>query len=891
MNDVCLEWSVLNLTFIPKSDNDHLNCVRFSFETGIGGNPTGDKVTLKLYLEDDNNREVKVGYVSLDGSGLIDLVPEFRTMIVYIDLINPVVLTLPTSLPLIGEVQKYLLKATSTGQALIGVKLDKADNFLESSFIDLNQGPSQRIEDRFALAVKQDVLRGIIVESFQRYDSNEVRLHRVNGDDVTFSSNSINIHGGLTYSSSCGVFDIDLDLNYYLKVIFANPNGNPSIIIHLGFSFANIGERIQATLCGIIEAIDDIRLPSLLVPVALAVVSPVAYIFAEEMANSVAGDQLNLSTMNLEGLTVEKLSELTWRIDLRPVAALGKWGGLLYPLRFSEVKLDDDGRVVLLGDQDVDPSTPSADEAEFTGEIESALDRWSFKINERNIGSASGAHMRDVTLFKTGNGLASVLDWEILDDSHNCFSARHEPLIYLPETYSTPLVRDLCLGSVILSPQNSFKIMVSFGPSFMKDDASGGSPGQRVNYIPAAGDKFNAKLRVTYKTNDGDQSWHLKHLYVDLEGEITHGYHIEGPSVFTGPNIPHVFVPDEILHIANELDVTDDLWVQVPEASEISLLNVTALEQTVEELIIQETDGTQLARAIGSEDKALSIAVHRGQQLRLKTIPANDITETRFYVQRHQLTPMNEISLPAQVNYFECRGGSLLAVSGNKLYLYDVTDVSKPVLIGKSSLNNNVKILQSTEELDTYLVSDGEQIYLIKPPIKPKRSIVAKRKKIPKREGKIYALKQVDGGISYVSEKQLSQKSRGENNSSKRPSSLGSKIIMVRDEDRLNVYSNELNTETLLEGVPQLNPIEQEGRRLYINRKDGSTAVVDITDPDRPVITAEYSTGQLRRQVKVRGDQAYRLVKDGKHIQTYKVILCQISREKLNHITRNTLKG
>jgi hypothetical protein len=886
---VCLEWSIQNLTFLPRSVDDPVNSVRFSFETGIGGNSTGDKVTLKLYLEGERNREVKISYVSLEGSGLIDLVPEFRTIIVYIDLVHPVVISLPISLQSIGEVEKYLIKTNSMGHALIGVKLENTQNFQESVFLNSNQGPSQRVKDRFALAVKHDVLRSIIVDSFRRFDEDKIHLHGLNEDNVTFSSNSIDVRGGLTYSSPCGVFNVNLDLNYHVRATFSNPDGGLSILIHMGFSFADIGERIQATMCGIVEAIDDLRLPMLIVPAALAVVSPLAYLFAEDVANSTADDQLTLSS-SFEGLTIKKINELTWRIDLEPVAALEKWGGLVYPLRFGEVNLSNDERVLLSGDQDIEPSTRNDDEAQFTGEIESVYDELSFEINERSIGLTSGTHTREVELYKTGDGLASVIDWEIEDDVNNCFSVKHEPLINLPDTYNTPLMRDLSRGSIILSPQNSFKLPVSFGPAFMRSDMLN-DPGQRISYIPAAGEKFRAKLRVSYKTNDGDQSWHLKRIYLDLKGEITPGYHIEGPSIFTGPNIPHVFVPDEILHIANEIEAAEDWWEKAPGSVDYDLISVTALEPSIEELIVEEMDGTLLARALGSDDKVLSLSVYRDQGLRVKATSVNEGDDTHFYIQRHQLIPVKQISVPGQVMFFECRGDHLLAASGNNLYLYDVNDVTKPVLLGKSSFKNDVRILQIGEAPDTFLVSDGDQVQVIKSPVKPKRSIVAQRKKIPKKEGEVYALKQEKGNLSYVSEKQLNKRNTTDKNQSQRSSSLGSKIIMVRDEEKLNVYSSEFNPDKVLEGVPQLRPIEQENKKLYINRRDGGTAVVDITDPDRPVITAEYSAAQQRRYVQVRGNRAYRLVKDGKHIQTYKVLPCLISREKLNQITRTTLQS
>jgi hypothetical protein len=901
INNVCVEWGIHNLSFLPRAQEDPLNCVRFSVETGIGGSLTGDRVILKLYLEGEKNRDLRIGYVSREGPGLIDLVPEFKNILMYIDVVNPVVERLPPELQLIWVVEKYLLKATATGAALIGVQLSRGgSDFLESSFHSLNQGPSEVSTDRFALAVKQNVIRDIITSSFQGYETEGVRIHSINRDNITFTSSELKVEGGLTYSSPCGLFNVNIDMDYSLTASFSNPTGDFSIRLNFGLSFANIGERIQATTCGIIEAIDSMGLPYLLVPAALAIISPIAYVFAEELANSMAGQQAYLPLEDLEGVLVERVNDRTWDITIRPVTALGKWGGLVWPVRFRHIDLNDDGRVVIAGNQDADPSTPGKQEAEFAGDIASTRNKWKFSVNERDIGLVGGAQFKRVILVKDGGNLASIIDWEIVDNPNRCFSTSHEPLISLTEEYNTPLMRDLSRGSYILSPQNTVKVNVTFGPTFQRYESSSGLPGRLINFIPSPGDVFYAKLKITYKVKDGGGSWQVRQLYIDLEGEITFGYIIEGPSIFTGPDILHVYVPDEIFHIAEEFEALDDLWVDLPPRSDFDLLHVYSLEPGIRELRVEDMGGALMAKASGSPDKMLTIAAPVGRDHKIVAEPEENIPGTHFYVQRQQLTPQSEIDFTEPVSGVECRGDTLAVSTGKEVSLYNITDLTRPVILGRSLFKQSVKVLQPIEEQEAFMVTDGETIQIIKPPIKPRRTIVDYRKKVPGTTGKLLSLNYVNGIILYVSEKQTGQINKNE---LKPPAQaiknlkleikaisahIGSSVTVISDGQNLNLFSSDLTPRGVLKGVTPIEYIEQDGWYLYLHRKDGGTLVANVSNQYNPEIIAEYRSGNSRRHLKVRGRKAFRA--QGKTLQLYRVSTRRIDRDKLNRMTRDNLK-
>ena len=111
---------------------------------------------------------------------------------------------------------------------------------------------------------------------------------------------------------------------------------------------------MQATACGIIDAIDSKGIPYLLVPAALAIIGPVAYVLAEELANMTAGQQAYLPLSDMDGVQVERVNNRTWDITIRPVASLGGLGGLVWPMRFRRIDLSDEGRVVIAGDQDAE---------------------------------------------------------------------------------------------------------------------------------------------------------------------------------------------------------------------------------------------------------------------------------------------------------------------------------------------------------------------------------------------------------------------------------------------------------------------------------------------------------------------------------------------------------
>jgi hypothetical protein len=858
-------------------------------------------VVLKLYLEGEKNKEIKIGYVSKEGAGLIDLVPEFKNILMYIDAVNPVVNTLPSELQPIGEVEKYLLKATITGAALLGIQLIQGGrDFQESLFHSLNQGPTHNPSDSFALAVKQDVLKDLITKSFQGYEAEGLRIRGISRENISFKPNELCVEGGLTYSTPCGEFNIDIDLDYVLEATFSNPSENMVIRLHFGVSYATIGERMQATVCGIIDAIDNMRLPYLLVPFALAIISPIAYILADDLANMMAGQQAYLPIEDLEGVSIEKVDKRTWDITLQPVTALGKWGGLVYPILLRHIDLDEESRVVVVGTQDIDPTTQGVQGVEYAGEITSTRNTWKFKIDEREIGGVDGSQSKNIVLTKRDGNIASVIDWEIVDDPYKCFHAIREPLIKLPEDYNTPLLKDLANGSLILSPQNTIKVKVTFGPTFQRYESSSGKPGRWIQFIPTPGDTYTAKLKVTYKIKS-EGNWQIRQIYVDLLGEITFGYTYEGSSIFTGYNIVQAIVPDEIFHVTKEFEALDELWEELPDGSDFDLLHAYSLEPCIQGLTIEDRDGVLLAKTIGEQEKVITINAIKGRYYKITAELSKNVPKAHFYVQRSQLLSKTEIDFNKTINMVESRGDLLAVSTGKEINLYNIKDISKPEYLGKSSLKSNINVLQPLEKEDAFIVSDSKTIQIIKPPVKPKRTIVDYRKNVSGSE-KILTLRVSDGKIQYISGKNITQIAMSRSGRSavstqklslrRKPKHayIGTGFTVISDGKDLSFYTEELDLKAVIKGIAELEKMEKDGPLLFLYKKDGETLVVKYGNLDNPNIITVYPAGNHKRSLKVNGSRAFKVADNGKTLQIYKISKRRIKREKLNDMTRKMLK-
>lgn len=902
INDVCIEWSVHNLTFSTPDQEGQKNCVNLCIETGIGGNLSGDRVVLKLYLDEDNNRDLKIGYVLKEGTGLIDLVPEFGFILMYIDMINPIIKRLPHRVEPIGEVKQYLLKATETGSMLIGVQLNhSSSDFYESYFYSNNQGSSRLPSDQFALAVKQEVIKDIISNTFQGYEAEGLRIRGVSRDNIFFTSSGIRIDGDLTYSTSCGEFNTNIDLNYSLTSSFSSqPSG---LVIRLNFqlAFADVGERIQATICGIIDSIDRLGIPYLFVPIALATLSPTAYLFTDKIANYSAGQQTHISIEDFEGISVKKVGERSWDILLSPVTALGKYGGFIYPITFGYISLDDENRIVITGTQDLDPVTQGVQEVEFAGDISSTENVWKFKIDEKKLGGSIGSQSKEICIVKDGNNIVSVIDWEIIDNPYKCFKTTRELLINLPDEYNTPVMADLSKGSIIISPQNALKIKVTFGPTFQRQESKPGEHGKWGSFLPRPGDNFSAKLKITYKVRD-HETWQIKHLYVDLQGEITFAYEYGENSIFTGFNIIHTFIPDEILHVSNSFEALEDLWASLPSDSDFDLIHAYSFEAGVQGLRIEDIDGALFAKTMGEPEKVLTIKASKGRTYRVISESKRNVSETHFYIQRSQLTLKTGITFDKLITGLECRG-DLLAVSyGKEVGLYNTADILKPILIGKSLFGSNVNVLHPIDMGQAFIATDGKSIQILRPPIKPKRSIVDYREKLSGGSEKILTLGLVDDKILYISAKNLTIITRGKTrrsasseekiklNKRAKIAYLGTGFTAISDGRDLTFYTPELSSKGVLKGVSEIVNMEQDGPLLYLYKKEGETLIVKYGNLENPKIITVYPAGHHKRNLKIRGDRAFSIAEDGKTLQLYQVSKREINREKLKTMTKDLLQ-
>jgi len=895
-----IDFSVMNLEFLPRGSGDSLNTAHIKFNLGLGGVALDDWAELKLYLDGGRGEKLRVDYVDRKQDCLFDLIPELKAGLIYVDLLKPVILELPTDLE--GRQVTYHMKALG-GNIVVAATYAEINTLFNETLFHTQYGGCASGDERFGFAVNHRVIKQTLVAAVNGFESGDLRLHDISEDDVSFTDDRVKVNGGFTSDAPCGPGSVNLDLDYSVKAEFLNNAGNLDVMVSFGVSFADFGERLQASFCGVLEAIESRRLYLPFLALVFDVATIIGLFMAEDEANSIADRQLDLYDYRETGIGFWKEGERLWRVMLRPVAALKEWGGLLWPMRLTRVDLDAGGRVLIAGNQDLDLDRRGTQEADFGGGFEVKWHR-GFDVRYNLVGSPAGLDEAVFRLVKEDEALCGIVGWEVVDDAHRCFSVSDPPSILS----GLGLEGESRLGSMVLSPQNEIRVRVAFGPDFYRIIDLGGE-GYWLKYTPGPGESFTAKIKVTYVSKDDEGKWMVGDAYIDLHGVVSLSTGIDAPSVSGIHDVFHV-MPDEILEIGEELQADWGLWEDLPRATDLEFFEVACTQEAVKEIAVADQRGSLIGKSFDTNAKALSFLSDPKQSYTVTSSVGEGVKGGRFMVQRVCYAQCHVLSPDEPIKGYACKGSLLGVNTGSEVTLYDVKDARHPVKIGSTQFKSEVRHLVVTN-IDgrlVFIASSDEAIRVLGAPEVGKRSIVKQERTISALTG-VKALTMHDDrvyGISKTSMGVLGRQPRGvvSTQSTKQvqvkavkleaeEASFSGDWVLIKSGSKLSVQKapwlggDPLGSVT----VPPDSEFRARGLGVYVFDGKGKTLIVSLRDPSNPVVVAECHESKRSWAVRRVGQKAFEVEASGKSLIIYERRPRRVNVRKLNEGTLRRLRS
>ena len=897
-NDI--EFNVVNLRFLARSGEDPLNAVHVRFNLGIAGAALDDWAELKLYLDGPRREKVRVDFVDRKKDCWFDVITELKWGLVLVDLLKPVILELPTDLD--GRQVQYYLKAEEGNLILAATYTGLNTLFNEALFHVQYRGCASE-DDRFGFAVNHRVIKQTLVEAINSFEPGDIRLHDISEGDISFEEDKMKIRGGFTSDAPCGPGSVDLDLNYDVEAEFTNNKGNIDVIVSFHVDFADFGERFQATVCGILEAVESRRLYLPFLTLVFDVATIVGLFMAEAEANRVADQQIDLYDYRTTGIGFWKEGDRRWRVMVRPVAALKEWGGLLWPMRITRIDLDAGGRVLVTGNQDVDPDDAGDQEADFRGGFETKWHR-RHEIKYNLVGSPEGFNEAVFRLVKNDDALYAVVGWEIVDDTHRCFSVSAPPSIL---SGSGLPVGDIQVGSMVLSPQNEIRVRVRFGPDFYRYLDQGEGEGYWAKYAPGPGASFLAKLKVTYVSKDEAGRWVTGDAYIDLHGVISLSVGMDAPSVSGIHDAFHV-MPDEILEIGEELQAGWGIWDDLPGPNDMDYMEVYCHQKAVQEVTVTDARGSTCGRAFAADYKILSLPTDPKQDYVVTSTMSEGERGGRFMVQRLRYEHRHTVTLAEPIHGYAYRNGLLAVSTGATVVLYRVDDADTAVELGRTRFRSDVRHLAPTSFSGStgFLAADDSTLRIIGAPDEGRRTIVKQERKLSglsgqgslnMHEGTVYGASEV--GVTVVGRQVKEEpsttvvKPRTQALNIRAEQTLfAGDWLLARTGDSLQVYKA-----PWLGGGPlgsiSVQPtceFRVKGWNAYIHDGGGKTTVVSLMNPSEPVAVAEYKESERSWRTRPEGHRAFEVHPSGKSLVIYRRRPRRINMKKLSEATLSRLR-
>jgi hypothetical protein len=902
-NDI--DFSVMNLEFLPRGSGDSLNTVHVKFNLGISGVALDDWAELKLFLDGSRGEKLRVDYVDRKKNCFFDIINELKMGLIYVDLMKPVILELPTALE--GKQVRYYLKASGGNLIMAATYLGRYTVFNEAMF-HVQYSGCITSDERFGFAVNHRVIKQVLVEAVNGFESGDMRLHDISEGDIFFMDDRVKISGGLTSEAPCGPGTVDLDLDYSVEAEFLNNGGDLDVMVNFGVSFASLGERATAAGCGVLEAIESRRLYLPFVALAVPVLTMIGFSVAEDMANSMADQRLSLYDYRETGIGFRKEGERRWRVMLRPVAALKEWGGLLWPMRLTRIDLNAGGRVFITGDQDVEPNQSGVQEADFAGGFEV---KWghSFYIKYNLVGSPEGIDEAVFRLVKDDEALIGVVGWEVVDDAHRCFSVSSPPSILsglgIPGSEG-----ETELGSMVLSPQNEIRVGVTFGPDFYKFVNMGdGGEGYWLKYTPGPGESFTAKIKVTYITKGENGRWQVRDAYIDLNGCVSLSMGMDAPNVSGIHDAFHV-MPDEILEIGEELQADWGLWDDLPRTTDFEYFEVACTQKAVKEVAVVDQRGGVVGRGFDADVKVLGFLSNPKQSYTVTSSTGEGVKGGRFMVQRVCYAHRHTLSPGEPIQGYAYKGNLLAVNTGAEVTLYDLKDVGNPVKLGYTRFKSCVNHLSATmiDGRPGFIASDDAVFRLIGAPETGKRSIVKQQRKMSALRGvkalalhgdKVYGVSET--GVSALGRQpRVSASLRGAQpvrvkavNFEAEEALFSGDWVFARSGSKLSVRRAPWLGGDLL-GSVRVQPGSEfrvRGLGVYVFDGEGKTRVVSLRDPSHPVVVAEYRESKRGWGVRRVGQRAFEVDASGKSLLIYRRKPRRVNVRRLNEDVLSRLRG
>jgi len=853
-----LNFEFLDLEFIQTENT--LNSIDIETCFGWGGAYTGDKFHFRLSLQGDHNKNLHIKFLQISKLDFVgpDHVPileydnfkDLKTALIALFALEPLLQDLTELETLLGSTQKFYLKVTEQGQALLGIAA--SSGISNELFRDRNTGILESATargNRFAIAVDQNLLKARSVEIFNDLldvDSQNLTLHNLNEDDIHFNESRLSIHGGLTYRGPCGLIDADFEVDYTATADFSLLNGDIQIDLGIDLDFANAGEETEAFFCGVFEILYNYLPPlnaALLTPLT-AVISTLMSVgigqaIAEHLLDDMATGAIPLDNYHQNGIHITRLNNSHWRVTIYPTEALGLYGSLLWPMRFVHMSLDHNGQIFIYGDQDTQLAIPGDQEAVFSGQIDDLLGSTNFEIDQMDLGD--GFEQTTLYLDKSNRALLAIDSFEIIDDEHQCFSVTNDPLFDLSYFIESDETVSLIKGTKILSPRSKVPVSVQFGPYFIRTISADNSVvGYQAPWHPPAGTQFTARLKVNYKINNGNNLWESHSQFFDLNGQITCSnlpFH-DGLQVNEWAQF---YEPDDIFQIANEIETELGQWELPLDPTDLDLVEVYTTDHNILKLQIENQQGQLLAQSESTGTRSIQLINSPVTEYRITTEATKGVGEAYFYIKRERLTLKIQQSFPEGINGFLLSGSLLVVASAQHALIFSISrDGSLDKLGGIECASQNIALDKMTHQSNQgILISDTERQYWI--PANTRKLKDTPEIVTPVNVNQAYMARQNKLNISIINTQNGKQT-----------------ITSTID------FDHEITSSSLI------------GSHLRTNHVNGAVYDCSINNPEQPVIVTHYQPAANKQFHLIQGNR---------------VIMCDPDRVTLSIYTRSRRKG
>ncbi|AKB37445.1 hypothetical protein MSSAC_2855 [Methanosarcina siciliae C2J] len=902
INNVCVEWTVQNLNFPEPSEDSGTDSLYLCFGIGLGGAHTGENILLRLFLDGEHNEEVKLEFIkagSMDelmkelmgesadepeeeteeeSTGLLDweMFWEFNMVLAYLKHLKPVIYRLPVENNLFGNVYRYYVKVTDAGHALFALTTDVYPS--ASEFAENNHGIIEgniAAHNRFAVAVDQEYLKDRILDAFSAVE--EIELENISFSplsrrNIEFSENCLKVTGGVSYTGSCGLVSVDIDLDYEIKATFRISGGVLDIQLDIDLDYANYVEEGQAEICGVLSMLfDSIPLPMalLMTPMVTLLCTPIAAALSDSVLDDMVARKINLDNWHEPGLKMWRAGDKTWRIRVTPVEALGLYGGLGWPLRLVEISLDSEGRVVLYGDQDAEPEEKGDQEASVSGNlVEELLGALAFEIDQMEV--STGFDSKVFHLKKEDNALVAICGWKIVDDNNHCFSVVDYPALPLEDAVPEDVELPTLKGSKLVSPQNTVPVTVTFGPHFAR--LTGGLDGEPALWAPlhpACGEEFSARLQVNYKIWGTNGAWENHQQYFDLKGKITSSLSMSLKDPMRFDPWVELYTPDDMFQAAAEFELFPDFWKDLPGPNDLDLLCVSAIDPAVEQLQVFDEKGNILAFATGSQTKSLTLSGNASSSYDIKAVPVKGIGEPHFFVKRDVLLYEAELAFDSPVSKLVFSGHTLAIANGKNVDFYDVHELQTPVFMGRTVFDSRVRTLHT-------VTVKGQRLFTAED------SKLLRTFNVPQKANETPGVVQEESTISTFEPKPLEKSVLTDKwlittATSELPGTSGTPetceiSLFSRKEEGFELVSR-------LPDMPACDSVRLNGTRLFLHATNGESLELSLKDPSRPKELVHYFGACAERQLLLKSRRAFAIESDGNHVRLYSRTVRRIEHE------------